>query len=392
MLQGIVVLDISSLIAGPYCGSLLGDLGAEVIKIESPWAGDEIRHVGLKVDGEGALFLALNRNKKSMSLNLKGAEGREILDRLIAKADVLIENVRPGVRGEYGLQYERVREIRSDIVQLSITSFGEDGPYRDKPGADHVFQGLSGIMSISGAPGQGPLRVGFPVADMATAMFGVYGVLGALLHRQRTGDGQLVAVNLLDVAMCFQTTLMTTYLFDGKEPDQLGNDNPFAYPVGCYETADGHINISVFSDKFWNRLCIALDMEDLADDERFASGDRRLANKEALKGILKRRFRTKPTEDWLMVLEGADVPCGRVHSYDTLFSDPQVLHNNLVKTLSHLTLGEIKTLGNPVRFSSGTDTTESQAGRPLGCDTDTILKSLGYSALQIQELRNRKAV
>ena len=265
------------------------------------------------------------------------------------------------------------------------------GPYKDKPGADHVFQGLSGIMSISGGPGQGPLRIGVPVADMTTAMFGVYGVLGALFHREKTGEGQLVAVNLLDAAMCLQTTLMTTYLFDGKEPEQLGNDNPFAYPVGCYETIDGYINISVFSDKFWNKLCIALEIEDLANDKRFSTGDKRLANKEDLRPILKERFVTKSTDEWLMLLEQADVPCGRVHSYGTVFSDPQVVQNNLVKTLFHPKLNKFKTLGNPVRFHN-TAVRESQAASPLGSDTVSILRSIGYSKLQIEELRERKAI
>ncbi|MBN1226695.1 MAG: CoA transferase, partial [Deltaproteobacteria bacterium] len=327
ILSGYTVLDLSSLIAGPYCASLLGDLGADVIKIEPPWGGDELRHIGLMVEEESALFIALNRNKKSITLNLKTAEGREILDYLIADSDILVENIRPEMRLQCGLMYERVREIKPNIIHLSITSFGEDGPYRLKPGADQVLQGISGLMSVSGDPGLGPTRLGVPVANMATALFSVYGVLAALLHRQNTGEGQMVSVNLLDTAMCLQTMLISTYLFDGKEPGQIVKDNLFAYPVGCFKTKDGYINISAFNDKFWVSLCSAMGIDSLINDSRFNTADKRLSNKESLRAILAEQFLKKGTQKWLKILEAADVPCGDVYTYDTLFSDPQVIHN-----------------------------------------------------------------
>ena len=391
ILDGYLVLDLSSMLAGPYCASLLGDLGAEVIKIELPGEGDAIRHVGFLVEDASTLFLSANRNKKGITLALEKPEAREILDRMIARADVLIENFRPDIRGQYGLEYDRVCQVRPDIVYLSITAFGEDGPYRLKPGTDHVFQGLSGIMTISGEAGQGPIRVGVPVADMTTALYASYGVMGALLHRQRTGEGQLICINLLDAAMCLQGTHMTEYFITGKEPVPCGNDSPFAYPVGVFRSADGYITISAYNDKFWRSLCTALNLSSLLDDPRFDTGAKRFANKENLEPLLAERFSTKSTAEWLAILEETDVPCGPVHSYDALFSDPQVVRNNLVRSLPHSDLEEVRTLGNPLRLSE-TPAVERTISTLLGEHTDSVLSDLGYRDAEISEFRKKNVI
>ncbi len=391
VLDGYLVLDLSSLITGPYCASLLGDLGAEVIKVELPRGGDALRQVGVFVEDESILFLSANRNKKGITLALDKPEGREILDHMITRADVLIENFRPDIRRRYGLEYSRVCQVNPDIIYLSITAFGEEGPYRLKPGTDHVFQGLSGIMTVSGEAGQGPMRVGVPVADMTAALYASFGVMSALLHRERTGEGQMICTNLLDAAMCLQITLMTEYFMTGKEPLPCGNDSPFAYPVGVFRSADSHISISAYNNKFWRRLCRALQLEALVDDPRFDSPKKRLANKEDLKPILSKRFSSKSTAEWLAILEKTDIPCGPIHSYEALFSDPHVMHSELARRLPHPSLKEIRTLGNPVRLSR-TPAVERTGPPLLGEHTDSVLAALGYSDGEINGFREKNII
>jgi crotonobetainyl-CoA:carnitine CoA-transferase CaiB-like acyl-CoA transferase len=392
ILEGIRVLDLSTLITGPYCASLLGDLGAEIIKVEHPRGGDGGRQVGITfLEGESALFLAINRNKKDLTLALDKLTGQEVLRRLIARTDVLIENFRPDIRREYQLDYEQVRAIRPDIIYLSITGFGEEGPYRLKPGTDHIFQGLSGLATISGKPGQGPIRVGTPVVDMAASLYSCLGVVSALLHRQKSGEGQQICVNLLDAAMCLQTPLFTEYFITGRRPTPTGNASPFAYPVDIFPSADGHVSIGAFSDKFWRNLCRALTLDSLADDPRFNTPEKRLSNRGELGALLSRVLITRKTGEWLEILEKADVPCGPVHDYDTVFSDPQVLHNQLAKRLPHSLVREVRTLGNPISFSQ-TPAKEERGAPLLGEDTDSILHSLGYRPEEVKEFRKKKVI
>jgi len=388
VLGGYTVLELSTLISGPYCATLLGDMGAEVVKVELPGTGDGLRHLGMSAAGESVLYLAVNRNKKSVTLALGKPEAREVLDRLIQRADVIVENFRPDIRGQYGIDYDRVRRIRPDIVYLSITGFGEEGPYRVKPGTDHVFQALSGIMSVSGEPGRGPMRMGVPIADMAAALYGAFGVMGALLHRERSGMGQLLCVNLLDAAMCLQGTHIAEYFITGKAPVPCGNDSPFAYPVGVFPTSDGHVAISAFNQKFWRRLCRGLGLEALTADPRFSTMESRFANRDALRPLLESRFSSGDTAHWLEVLEREDVPCGPVHTYETLFADPQVMNNALVRDWPHTLLQTVRAAGSPLRFSR--TPAGEQSGAPLlGEHTDTVLLEMGFTEKEISALREK---
>ena len=373
ILAGMLVLDLSQLITGPWCASLLGDLGAEVIKIEPPKVGEVMRHIGPEVEGHNILFLSVNRNKCSLTLNLGKPQGRAILDRLLAKAEVLIHNFRPDVRRAYGLEYEEVRRVKQDIVLVSVTAFGEEGPYALKPGTDHVFQGLSGLMSVSGEPGRGPLRCGVPVADMTAALLSYAGVLAALLHRQRTGQGQEIKVNLLDAAMSVQQTTLTEFLLQGRQGPRTGNSSPFAAPVSVFQTQDGHIAISAFNNKFWRALCRAMEMEELLAEPRFAGPEERMAHRAELETLLSQRLAQRESAWWLERLEAADVPCGPVHDYTSLVHDPQVAANGLVRDLPHDLLGAVRTLGNPLAFGA----TPARPGAAALCWGDT---QSGYCA------------
>jgi len=306
----------------------------------------------------------------------------------MARADVFIQNFRPDIRQSYGVEYDRVRAIKPDIVYLSVTAFGEHGPYRLKPGTDHVFQGLSGLMSLSGLPGQGPLRVGVPVADMTAALYSCLGVLSALYHRQATGEGQEIRINLLDAAMCLQQTTITEYLLSGRMPEPTGNSSPFACPVSMFPTADGYLNVSAFNNKFWSALCRSLESDDLLEDPRFKTPKQRLSRRDELEAILSERFAQGTTSQWLQRLESADVPCGPVHDYASLVADPQVRANNLLRDLPHAGLGSVRTLGQPLAFSASS--VQEKTGAPrLGQHSDEILTELGYSARDIINLHEQ---
>ncbi len=391
ILKGYRVLDAANLIVGPYCASLLGDLGAEVIKIEFPGQGDVCRILGEKIEGESSFFHSINRNKKSLTVDLVTDEGREIFHQLIKTTDVLILNYRVDFCRKHQLDYESLRRINKDIIYLSISAFGEEGPYCLKGGTDHILQGASGMMFATGESGRGPLKTGVHLSDMSSSLYASFGVMSALLHRQTTGEGQKVSINMLDASMCLQSPLISDYLFAGKKPIQSGNDSPFSYPVGTYRCKEGYINISAFTDKFWRKLCTSLNIEQLHDDPRFNSVAKRNENREMLKDILNERFATENANEWLKILQDDNIPCGLVHDYDSLFKDEQVIWNDLLRTLPHPTLDQVKTLGNPVRFSSSPAREETPAPK-LGADTDAVLSSLGYSDQEIATLRNNKRV
>lgn len=389
-LDGIKVLDLTRLMVGPFCTMMLGDMGAEIIKVELP-QGEDTRHMGASIKGESALFLGLNRNKKSITLNLKTTEGKGIFFKLVSQADILVENFLPEVIERWGIAYPAVAEINPKIIYISITGFGEKGPYRDKPSLDLIIQGMAGMMSITGYPGGPPTRVGTSIADIITGIFSAYGAMIALYIRERTGIGQKVEISLLDSLISLQTPRISQYFATGLNPARIGSASPFLSPIDTFETKDSYINISVFNDKLWSRFCQKLGIEPLVRDPRFDSNAQRLQHREELTGILQAIFKEKNTVEWLNILEEEGIPCGPINSYEEVFSDAQTIKNEMVVELEHPIAGKIKVTGLPVKLQ---ETPGSIRLPPptLGQHTQEVLTQLGYSPAEIDHLRAKGVI
>ena len=389
-LDGIKVLDLTRLMVGPFCTMMLGDMGAEIIKVEIPH-GEDTRHMGASIKGESALFLSLNRNKKSVTLNLKTPEGKEIFFKLVSQADILVQNFLPGVVERWGITYPAVAEINPKIIYISITGFGEQGPYRDKPSLDLIIQGMAGLMTITGPPGGPPTRVGTSIADIVTGIFSAYGALAALYARERTGMGQKVEISLLDSMISLQTPRISQYFATGLNPARIGSASPFLSPIDTFETKDSYINISVFSDKLWSRFCQKLGIEYLTRDPRFDSNAKRLQHREELTAILQAIFKEKGTAEWINILEEEGIPCGSIDNYGEVFANPQTIKNEMVIELEHPIAGKIKVTGLPVKLQ---ETPGSIRLPPptLGQHTQEILTQLGYSTAEIDHLKARGVI
>jgi len=392
VLKGIRVLDISTLIAGPYCAMILGGMGAEVIKIEHPVGGDPGRALGPPyVKGQSALALGMNLNKKSLTLDLSREEAKEIFFRLLRDAQVVIENFRPDIVESLGLDYQTISKDRPDLVYCSVTGFGERGPYRMKAGTDTIFQGMGGVMTVSGEPGDPPLRLGVPIADVATAIYAALGVMMALYHRAKTGRGQKVEISLLDSLIALQTPRVMEHFVTGENPVLTGRSSPFGAPIQFFETKDGYINISVFLDKFWHNLCEALGIQHLANDPKFASNAARMKNRKELEEILGEIFLERTTTEWQAILDNHDVPNGPINTYKNMFQDPQVQFNKIAVELHHKILGPLRYVGLPFHL---VDT----PGRPptpppmVGEHTVEILTGLGFTKEEIEDLKKEGVI
>jgi CoA:oxalate CoA-transferase len=391
ILKGIRVIDVSQLIAGPWCASILGQLGADVIKVEPPGSGDLLRGLGPQVKGESVLFLAVNQNKRSLALNLGHPKGRRVLERLLRVSDVIIQNFRPDVRKRFGLDYQTVQRLNSKVIYVSVTGFGEKGPYTMLPAVDHVIQGMSGLMSLTGWPDGPPVRSGVPLADMVAGLWCFGGVLTALLHRCKSGHGQKIEVSLLDAAMSLQQIPLTHFLLLGKGPDRSGNSSPYASPATIFETSDGYVSVAAFTDRLFVSLCKLLSVEELASDPRFNSHEARLHNRRALEALLAQHFQKKPTAFWVELLARADIPCGPVNDYPALLADPQVLINGLIKDVGHRSLGQVRVPGVPIKFSS--ISADSLLAAPLlGEHTEEIMGELGFGRDEIEEFEKEGVV
>jgi len=392
VLQGIRVLDISTLLAGPYCAMILGVMGAEVIKVEHPQGGDPARAMGPPyVKGQSALTLSVNLNKKSLTLDLNKEKGREVFFRLLSGSQVIVENFRPDIVEAMGLDYQTLSQDRPDLVYCSITGFAERGPYRMKAGTDTIFQGMGGIMTISGEPGDPPLRLGIPIADVTTGIYAALGVMMALYHRSLTGQGQKVEISLLNSLIALQTPRVMEHFITGENPALTGRSSPFGAPIQFFATRDGYINISVFLDKFWRKLCQALEIEHLTHDQRFARNAERMKNRKDLERILGEIFRQKTTAEWQKILDRHDVPNGPINTYKEVFQDPQILASNLFKELDHETLGPLRYLGLPIQLT--TTPGELRSAPPLpGEHTEELLLNLGYRQEEIEELKKEKVI
>ena len=392
VLKGIKVLDLTRALAGPYCTMLLADYGAEVIKVELPGTGDDTRGWGPPfIQGESAYFLSINRNKKSLTLDMKNPKSKDILERMIKQSDVIVENFRPGAADRLGLGYEQVKKLNPKIIYCSISGFGQDGPYRELPGFDQTLQGMGGMMSITGEPDGPPMKVGVAIADISGGMFAGFGIMLALFHREKTGKGQWVDTSLLDSQIAWLTYRAGEFFVSGKLPEKVGSGHPMIVPYQAFKAKDEYINIAVGNDQLWKRFCKVINMENIMDDPKFATNAKRVENRKELIAILSKIIETKTGAEWLKLIEDAGIPAGPIYTLDKLFSDPQVLHRKMMVELEHPKAGKIKVTGVPVKLSETPG--EITAPPPgLGQHNKEVLRDLGYSAEEIEKLIADKVV
>jgi len=392
VLKGIKVLDLTRALAGPYCTMLLADYGAEVIKVELPGTGDDTRGWGPPfVEGESAYFMSINRNKKSLTLDMKNTRSKDILERMIKQSDIIVENFRPGAADRLGLGYEQVKKINPKIIYCSISGFGQDGPYRELPGFDQTLQGMGGMMSITGEPDGPPMKVGVAIADISGGMFAGFGIMLALFHREKTGKGQWVDTSLLDSQIAWLTYRAGEFFASGKLPEKVGSGHPMIVPYQAFKAKDEYINIAAGNDQLWKRFCKVINMENIMDDPKFVTNAKRVENRKELIAILSKIIETKTGAEWLKLLEDAGIPAGPIYTLDKLFSDPQVLHRKMMVELTHPKAGKIKVTGVPVKLSEAPG--KITAPPPLlGQHNKEVLKDLGYSAEEIEKLIADKVV
>jgi formyl-CoA transferase len=378
------VLDLTRIRSGPTAVRQLADWGANVIKIEAPAEVADSEQPG--GPRHGADFQNLHRNKRAMTLNLKDGRGRAAFLRMVEKADVVVENFRPDVKDRLGIGYEALRAVNPRLVYASISGFGQDGPYAQRPGFDQIAQGMGGLMSITGAPGQGPMRVGIPIADLTSGLFCAMGVLTALLEREVSGQGQWVTTSLLQAQVFMLDFQAARWLVHGEVPQQAGNNHPTSIPTGVFRTADGHINIATTGQVIWERLAKAIGAPELLQDARYASIRSRSEHRNSLNAAIEARTETQPTASWVAALNEAGVPCGPIYAVDEMFCDPQVVHLGMAQPVPTDDGRDLRLVAQPVTLSR---TPSRMAARPpeSGEHTDEVLAEFGFSAREIAELK-----
>jgi crotonobetainyl-CoA:carnitine CoA-transferase CaiB-like acyl-CoA transferase len=390
-LDGVRVLELANYMAGPYAGMLLADLGAEVIKIEHPHGGDFSRLTSPFLDGESAGFLALNRNKKSVTLNLKARRGRQLFLELVKTADVLIENFRPGTMADLRIDYSVLGSLNPRLIYASAAAFGQTGPYSQRAGLDLIVQGMSGLMSITGEPGGPPVKVGVPIADLTTALYCAVSILAALRARDATGEGQQIDLSLFECAIALEVWETSSYFANGVVPEPLGSAHRVSAPYQAVRTADGYITIGATSPRNWTAFCEALGLEHLEHDPRFASVAGRRQRYQELAVIIEEVTQTQPSQHWYRLLEQAGVPCGILNRIDQVVEDAQVRSREFVLDLPHPKLGRVRVTGSPMRFSK-TPVRLDHAGPLLGEHTLEVLGDLGLDERDVAELEDRGVV
>ena len=379
------ILDFSRVRAGPTCVRQFADFGADVIKIESPPGVDPNEAMGGPRHGPD--MQNLHRNKRSMTLNLKLPQAREVLERLVKTGDVVVENYRPDVKYRLGIDYESLQKINPRIILASISGFGQDGPYRDRPGFDQIAQGMSGLMSVTGLPGQGPVRTGAAIADLTAGLYAAIGVLIALIERESSGKGQWVQSSLLQAGISLLDFQAARFLMEGDVPPQVGNDHPTSMPTSAYKTKDGHINVAASGEGMWAGLCKALEREDMLQAPEFKGGKKRAENRKKLNAEIEKALVKKTSAEWIGILNKAGIPCGPIYKVDEVFADPQVKHLGVAVPVEHPKLGRTQILANAAGLSR-TPAKVATATPEIGEHTEEILRELNYSATEIAKLRD----
>jgi len=389
LFEGVRVLDLSRMLAGPYGSMLLADLGAEVIKIEDPDGGDPMRVMGppFLPDGESAYFLAINRNKKSVALDLSRDAGREVFHDLVRRADVVWENFRPGVMERLGCAYSKLWSLNQRVIVCSISAYGQDGPYRDWPAFDLALQAMGGAMSLTGEPGRAPVRMGLPMGDLTGGIVGAFAVAAALFRRERTGEGTYIDLSLLDCQVSLLTYIAQYFWTNGRVPGPLGSGHASVVPYQALATRDGHLIVAVFAEKFWSGFCRAVEHPEWEHDLRFRTNRDRVANRDVLAPLVEAAFTRRPTDDWLGRLQAEGVPCAPIRSVDRVLADPQVRQRGMVVEMAHPLHGKLLALGTPVKVD-GAMGLEAAPPPKLGEHTDAVLGGvLEYGAARLAELR-----
>ncbi|MBU1108207.1 MAG: CoA transferase [Candidatus Riflebacteria bacterium] len=390
-LTGIKVVDLTRVLAGPFCTMTLADLGAEVIKVEKPGSGDDSRAFGPHQHGESAYFMSINRGKKSLTLDLKSEKGREILLKLVTQADVLVENFKPGVMKKLGLDYETLSKINPRLIYCASSGFGQTGPYSSRPAYDLIIQGMGGLMSITGPDASLPTKVGSSIADIFAGVFSAIGILSALHARNSSGRGQMVDVAMLDCMVSILENAVARYTVSGIDPVPIGNRHPSIAPFASIKTSDGYINIACGNDSLWRKLCEIIGKPELAEEQRFLSNHSRCEHMPDLLPILNETMCRQSSTYWLELLEAGHVPAGPINSISQVLSDPQVLARNMLVELAHPVAGMIKVPGSPLKLSE----TPAEVKMPapvLGQHNDEILQMLGYTNEQISEFKAIQAI
>ena len=393
-LEGIRVLDLTRALAGPYCTLMLGDYGADVIKIEIPGTGDDTRHWGPPFVGdESAYFLSINRNKRSLTLNFKEDKAREIFLKLAKDADVIVENFTPGVMDRFGLGYDAVQAINPGIVYASISGFGQDGGYRNRPAYDQIVQGMSGLMSITGEPDGEPQKAGIAVSDIGAGMWAAFAIMTAIRHQtKKNGEGQHIDISMLDGQVAWMTYMAAYYFANNESPKKVGAGHPTLTPYQAFMCQDNkYINVAVGSERIWERFCQGIKREELRDNPEFAKNGDRVRNRDKLVPYLQQLFLTRPAMEWVSDLQEYSVPCGPINDFGDVFADPQIASREMYLEIPHPTLGKVKQTGLPIKFSRTPGGLDRHPPL-LGEHNREILAELGFSDGDISELAAKDVI